>query len=329
MERAPLSQANRSTHALAPNLRSAAQRHAFNARGLRSRRGLAGADCLGEDGDPSRGGGGARAGSGGGVRGLRNAFGNSGSGGGEWRGIWAASDRMDDHQHSFPASTHGGKRLVRCAQGPARHARARPACAGDSDRVLLRCVLRGHGGVWRTCGGDGRDADAARILATEGVWCVADREHGTRRVWLARHATDRAQWGHRHRLASAVSDGRPTTAGVFAHHSVLGGRGLQRLAWNARRVASGVDGGTRLRGAAVRRVELPRPLAGGHHRVAVLDGCTGGSAARVAARRHRGREGRAPSRWREVLAPVAAAVRGGFHLGSTGCEGCTGQGLIA
>ncbi len=188
------------------------------------------------------------------------------------RDVRTAAHRVDRPEHHLSVPADQGQGLLPGPPGQHRQCHRGPPAAAAADRVRVRRLLRGRGGVRHTRGGDRRDPDRAGLLASGGVRAVADREYGAGRLRRAGHADHHARQGHRPGRDGAVGHGRTAAAVLFGARAVLADLGVLRLEGSQGNLASHPGHRRDLRHPAVPDFQLPWPDAGGRGRGADIHG---------------------------------------------------------
>ena len=140
------------------------------------------------------------------------------------------ADRLDrpERHLSLPADRTRAASSRSCgAASIAHHAGSPPAAAAD--RVQLRRVLRGRGGLRHAGRRDRGHFDRPRVLAARRVGPVADRQHRSGRLRRARHADHRAGAVTGLDLLRAQRDGRAAAAFLLGDRAVLADLGVRWL----------------------------------------------------------------------------------------------------
>src|SRR5262249_37875440 len=133
---------------------------------------------------------------------------------------------------------------------------------GAVDRLLLRRLRRGGGGVRDTGGHLRRSDDGGRLQAAARGRVSAPGQHVARRLWRSRYADPYAGQGDRTQRADAQRDGGLAATLLLTADPRVAGLGDGRLAGRARRLAGAGRLWRQLRPGPVPDGELSRSLAG-------------------------------------------------------------------
>ncbi len=186
-------------------------------------------------------------------------------------------DHLLDHpEPDFPVPDDPQGGVVQDPAGQHRWHHQRPQAAAGPDRILLRRVFRRRGG-WRYAGGrDRRDPDRARIQSAGGLRPVADCQYRAGGLRRTRNADHRPAFGYpagkSGLSAHAFRHGGTATPLLFRDRPDLAGVDVLRLAPHGGSLAGGSGRGPVVCNSAIRDLELPRSVAGGHARCDDLDG---------------------------------------------------------
>ena len=175
------------------------------------------------------------------------------------------------------------ERFLQRASAAAGCVCSRQAGPADSNRFLVRGLFRRRGRIRHARGHYGGDLDAVGLQAPASVGPDADCQHGAGRVRRFGHADHCVVRRHRDRSVAPVGDDRSATAVFFADRSVLGRVGIRGFTRRATDLACRADCRSRVCGAPVSGIQLPRPVAGRCGRSDSVDAGPGGIAQVLAA----------------------------------------------